>query len=110
MISTDEDSGDKIDSLDAGKVATVWEDGPWKSRRSRSWELRTLHNAIIGKYVNQIIGVRSLGHGVTGLNYSALEINQATVPHVGLRFKLFEDSSDVTNEDEFKLFVASDVI
>ena len=28
MISTDEDSGDKIDLLDAEKVAADWEDGP----------------------------------------------------------------------------------
>ena len=47
MISTDEDSGDKIDSLNAEKVAADWEDGPWKSRRSRSRESRTLQDAII---------------------------------------------------------------
>ena len=28
IISTDEDSGDKIDLLDAEKVAANWEDGP----------------------------------------------------------------------------------
>ena len=34
MISTDEDSGDKIDLLDAEKVAADWEDGPWKSQEA----------------------------------------------------------------------------
>ena len=28
MISNDEDSGDKIDLLDAEKLAADWEDGP----------------------------------------------------------------------------------
>ena len=44
MMSTDEDSGDKIDSLNVEKVAADWENRPWKLRQSRSRELRTLHS------------------------------------------------------------------